>query len=62
MRQENVKRMLAYSSIAHSGYAMIGLISASFGVTSEEGTSSMLFYLIGLRLDDHRFLFGGVCA
>ncbi len=26
--QNNVKRMLAYSSIAHAGYAMVGFIAA----------------------------------
>lgn len=46
LRQENVKRMLAYSSIAHSGYAMMGFLSASFGFESSEGTASLLFYLL----------------
>ena len=26
--QTNVKRMLAYSSIAHAGYALIGVVAA----------------------------------
>lgn len=38
--QSNIKRMLAYSSIAHAGYAMIALIAGG-----EEGTASLLFYL-----------------
>jgi NADH-quinone oxidoreductase subunit N len=46
LRQENLKRMLAYSSIAHSGYALLGLIAATLGATSEEGTTSLLFYLL----------------
>lgn len=46
LRQENIKRMLAYSSIAHSGYAMMGFLSASFGFESSEGTTSLLFYLL----------------
>ncbi|MDX1627656.1 MAG: NADH-quinone oxidoreductase subunit N [Fulvivirga sp.] len=37
--QSNVKRMLAYSSIAHSGFLLIGLVA--FSVT---GLQSMLFY------------------
>lgn len=45
LRQENIKRMLAYSSIAHSGYAMMGFLSASMG-SAGEGTTSMLFYLL----------------
>ncbi len=43
--QENFKRMLAYSSIAHSGYAMVGLIAAGFGSNFNTGASSLLFYL-----------------
>jgi NADH-quinone oxidoreductase subunit N len=43
--QNNFKRMLAYSSVAHSGYAMVGLIAAAFGGSFNEGASSLLFYL-----------------
>ena len=39
--QENVKRMLAYSSIAHAGYLMIGLVAGTL-----QGYSAMIFYLI----------------
>lgn len=39
--QKNIKRLLAYSSIAHAGYAMIGLIALS-----EFGAASVTFYLI----------------
>ncbi|MCC6137109.1 MAG: hypothetical protein IT287_00630 [Bdellovibrionaceae bacterium] len=46
LRQDNLKRMLAYSSIAHSGYAMMGFLSATSGVSSGDGTTSMLFYLL----------------
>ncbi len=38
--QTNIKRMLAYSSIAHAGYAMIGLIAGG-----SEGVASMMNYL-----------------
>jgi NADH-quinone oxidoreductase subunit N len=37
--QNNVKRMLAYSSIAHAGYALLGIISLS-----ETGLSGILLY------------------
>jgi len=40
LRQEDVKRMLAYSSIAHAGYVLIGFV-----VGGERGYASMLFYL-----------------
>ncbi len=47
--QTNVKRMLAYSSVAHAGYALIGLVVAGWpGVgagISSQGTSSMMLYL-----------------
>jgi NADH-quinone oxidoreductase subunit N len=40
--QRNVKRMLAYSSIAQSGYLIIGLISGP-----ADGFNAVLFYLLG---------------
>ena len=38
--QSNVKRMLAYSSIAHAGYLLVGLVAAS-----QAGKAAILFYL-----------------
>ncbi|MDH4226713.1 MAG: NADH-quinone oxidoreductase subunit N [Deltaproteobacteria bacterium] len=38
--QKNIKRMLAYSSIGHAGYALLGLVA--YG---EQGVASVLFYL-----------------
>ena len=38
--QTNVKRMLAYSSIAHAGFVLLGVDAAS-----AEGTAASLFYL-----------------
>ncbi|UQA94646.1 NADH-quinone oxidoreductase subunit NuoN [Streptomyces halobius] len=38
--QTDIKRLLAYSSIAHAGFILAGVIA-----TSEEGVSSVLFYL-----------------
>lgn len=43
-RQESVKRMLAYSSIAHAGYALVGVVAASRGA---EAMGAVLFYLFG---------------
>jgi NADH-quinone oxidoreductase subunit N len=43
--QNNFKRVLAYSSVAHTGYAMVGLIAAAFGADFNEGASSLLLYL-----------------
>jgi len=39
--QNNIKRMLAYSSIAHAGYLLLGLIAAS-----SAGKAAVLFYLL----------------
>lgn len=41
LHQSNVKRMLAYSSIAHAGYMLLG-----FCVFDEAGVSAIIFYLI----------------
>ncbi|HSO27864.1 MAG TPA: NADH-quinone oxidoreductase subunit N, partial [Anaerolineales bacterium] len=41
LAQKNLKRMLAYSSIAHAGYALIGIVALS-----ELGIASVVFYLI----------------
>jgi NADH-quinone oxidoreductase subunit N len=41
LTQENVKRMLAYSSIAHAGYVLIGVLAVS-----QVGLWSVIFYLL----------------
>ncbi|MEO0468357.1 MAG: NADH-quinone oxidoreductase subunit N [Bacteroidota bacterium] len=38
-RQQNIKRMLAYSSIAHSGYVLLGLCAATIGF------QAIIFYM-----------------
>ncbi len=42
--QKNVKRMLAYSSIAHAGYLLTGIVAGSNG--NGLGMSAILFYLL----------------
>jgi NADH-quinone oxidoreductase subunit N len=42
--QRNLKRMLAYSSIAHAGYLLLGVIAAGESLTTS-GSSAVLFYL-----------------
>jgi NADH-quinone oxidoreductase subunit N len=39
--QSNIKRMLAYSSIAHGGYLIVGVVAAN-----EMASGAMLFYLL----------------
>jgi len=45
LAQKNIKRLVAYSSIAHAGYAMIGLVAYS-----KLGVTSVVFYLIAYIL------------
>jgi NADH-quinone oxidoreductase subunit N len=54
--QRNIKRMLAYSSIAHTGYAMVGLAAyevskTGFGTSSsttaaDTAVSALLYYML----------------
>lgn len=41
LNQQNVKRLLAYSGIAHAGYILMGLV-----VLNNEGLKAMLFYIV----------------
>lgn len=41
LRQDNIKRMLAYSSIAHAGYCLVG-----FAAGNGTGTAGILFYML----------------
>jgi NADH-quinone oxidoreductase subunit N len=43
LTQSNLKRMLAYSSIAHAGYLLIGVVAAGAGYT--RGITAALVYL-----------------
>ncbi|MBK6767168.1 MAG: NADH-quinone oxidoreductase subunit N [bacterium] len=45
LRQTSVKRMLAYSSIAHAGYLLVGIVAGSKAAFAASG-----FYLIGYAL------------
>jgi NADH-quinone oxidoreductase subunit N len=49
--QRNVRRLMAYSSIAHGGYLLIGLAAAAAANSSPDeslrgGTTAMLFYVL----------------
>ncbi len=45
LAQKNIKRMLAFSSIAHAGYILIGVVAIS-----QLGVASMVFYLLAYLL------------
>jgi NADH-quinone oxidoreductase subunit N len=47
--QDNVKRMLAYSSIAHAGYALVGFVAAGAATDAgqqRDAIASVVFYLL----------------
>lgn len=49
IRQSSVKRMLAYSSVAHSGYMLVGVIAgpgSGNGTFWDNGVAAVLFYLL----------------
>lgn len=49
--QQSVKRVLAYSSIAHSGYMLVALIAGpGGGPASDNGLAAILFYLLAYGL------------
>lgn len=58
--QNNFKRMLAYSSVAHSGYAMIGLIAAGIGGQSALGAEGVLYYVFAYSIMTVG-AFGAIC-
>lgn len=43
--QSNLKRMLAYSSIAHVGYMLVGVVAASADGGADLGAAAILYYL-----------------
>jgi NADH-quinone oxidoreductase subunit N len=45
LRQKNIKRMLAYSSIGHAGYITVAIAAGTF-----EGASAMVFHLFAYTL------------
>ena len=46
LAQANLKRMLAYSSIAHAGYLLVGVLAAVVSVDPAAAAGSVLFYLV----------------
>lgn len=50
IRQNNIKRMMGYSTVAHAGYILVGLAAVAVrtpGAESTIGPSGVLFYLGG---------------
>ena len=64
IRQNNIKRMLAYSTIAHAGYVMVGLAAFATraqGGSIDAGPSAALFYLGGY-VATNLLAFGAIIA
>jgi len=46
LQQTNIKRLLAYSSVAHAGYVLIGVVAFSESLAVQElGAASVVFYM-----------------
>ena len=48
--QRNIKRMLAYSSIAHAGYIFMALVAIGQPEQFDAAVAAALFYLLGYAL------------
>ncbi len=46
LAQRNLKRMLAYSSIAHAGYILVGVAAASLASGGPRAAGAVLYYLV----------------
>ena len=47
LAQDNLKRLMAYSGIAHTGYLLVGVAAGTRVTGSEEALAGVLFYLAG---------------
>jgi len=61
LAQKNIKRLLAYSSIAHAGYILIGLVAISPEGPLNLGIQSSVFYLVAYIITNLA-VFGVVAA
>jgi NADH-quinone oxidoreductase subunit N len=52
LTQTSVKRMLAYSSIAHAGYLLLGVVVAPHATVGAGAQASVLFYLLGYTVSN----------
>ncbi|NPV75280.1 MAG: NADH-quinone oxidoreductase subunit N [Anaerolineae bacterium] len=50
LAQTNLKRLLAYSSIAQSGYLMMAFVPYGQGIVLSDTIAAMLFFLVGYAL------------
>ena len=50
LQQQNVKRMLAYSSVAHAGYLMVAISALANEKAHDDAARAILFYLLSYSL------------
>ena len=50
LRQSNVKRLLAYSSVSHAGYILIGVLAAGVLPEGKAGVGPVLYYLLAYSI------------
>ncbi len=48
LTQQDIKRMLGYSSVAHAGYVMVGLVAVSASGLAAAGFYSLVYVLMNL--------------
>ena len=48
--QTSLRSMLAYSSVSHTGFALMAIIVSGFGKSTEFSTASLVFYLLSYSL------------
>ena len=46
LAQRNFKRMLAYSSISHGGYILVGVLAAAVSARGDKASGAVLYYLV----------------
>src|SRR5712691_5888554 len=46
LAQRNLKRMVAYSSIAHAGYILVGVAAVSVSMNGPTAAGAVLYYLV----------------
>ena len=50
LMQSNIKRMMAYSSIAQAGYILTGVVAAGGNLASGQGSAAVLYYILAYAL------------
>ena len=50
LQQQNVKRMLAYSSVAHAGYLMVAIAALASEKAHDDSLRAILFYLLSYAM------------